>query len=104
MTRENEGVIIYTLLIFIISVAIGIYIGLRKSENKEAAEAQKNQEKTKIERRAENVINRIFYIRDKRTDLCFAATNVYVPGEGEYNTLTEVPCEKVQHLLPDNQK
>jgi uncharacterized lipoprotein YajG len=39
--------------------------------------------------------SQIFYLRDTRTDLCFA-TN----GEGSSRTLTEVPCnEKVMRII-----
>lgn len=77
----------------------------RAASMERAAEAQKNQEnqeKVRIENRADEIASQIFYIRDKRTDICFA----YVLPRGCWDmfSMTEVSCDKVRHLLPANQK
>lgn len=99
---------IWVLAIFIVLVGICLGISIyspnppERSEDKKSIEVQKNQEKvqkTQIESDADNIINKISYMRDKRTGLCFAYIRI-----GYGISITEVLCNKVRDLLPDNQK
>jgi len=85
--------------ILCLSILFGIMIYEDQKSEKwiNGGEAQK----TQIESRADYIANEINYMRDKRTGVCFGY--FLLSGYGTFS-MTEVPCKKVQNLLPDNQR
>jgi len=96
MTKKDKE-ILRIAIAFLFLVSVGITMGACSISEENHEEHQK----ALIEDQAYRAVNNIYYVRDKRVDLCFACANY--PGSRPFS-MTEVPCDKVQHLLPDNQK
>ncbi|MEK9170562.1 MAG: hypothetical protein AAB674_02855 [Patescibacteria group bacterium] len=103
---EKKKVLNIGILALIFGLLVGYVIMMNYvaiSIRKEKTEAQKNQEKiqkTQNERDANILANKISYMRDKRTGLCFA----YVYSNTGQFSMTEVCCEEAYNFLPDSQK
>jgi hypothetical protein len=84
----------------VVLVAFGVWLvcGIHTTDPAEVKVRQEEQRQTASQSKADHVVNRIQYIRDPRTGLCFA----YVPARWHNDgpALAVVPCESVPaHLL-----
>ena len=89
----------------ILFVCVMAFIGVIGSVIRESTRQVKQKKaeapKTHIEYQADYVANEIHYMRDKRTGVCFG---YFLLSGYDTFSMTEVPCDKVQNLLPDDQK
>lgn len=79
---------------FLVMSVISIFIFVTSCENTEMHEArQARQIRNEAIKKATSLVRKVTYIKDPRTNLCFAYAGEY--GDNRSRVLANVPCEAV---------